>query len=78
MAEIPARELVLQAAGRQKFIDQGQSLNLMIAPGVPTKDVNALMIEAWRLGVKSLYYQHGVNASQAFCRDILACSACEG
>ncbi len=78
MSEISPREMVLQAAARQPYIDQGQSLNLMISPQTPIKDVNALIIEAWKLGVKALYYQLGVNASQAFCRDILACSSCEG
>jgi ribonucleoside-diphosphate reductase alpha chain len=77
-AEISPKEVVVQAAQRQKFVDQGQSLNLMIHPSVPTKDVNALLIEAWRLGIKSFYYQIGVNAAQAFARDILSCSSCEG
>lgn len=76
-AEISPREVIIQASARQKFIDQGQSLNLMIHPSVPVKDVNALLIEAWRLGVKSLYYQIGVNAAQAFSREILSCSSCE-
>lgn len=76
-AEIAPREVVIQAAMRQKYIDQGQSLNLMIHPSIPVKDVNALMIEAWRLGVKSLYYQNSVNAAQEFSRNILACSSCE-
>lgn len=77
-AEISPKEIVIQAGQRQKYIDQSQSLNLMIHPSVPTKDVNALMIEAWRLGVKSLYYQMSVNAAQAFSRNILACASCEG
>lgn len=76
-AEISQKEIVIQAAARQKFIDQGQSLNLMIHPSVPIKDVNSLIIEAWRLGVKSLYYQVSVNAAQQFSRNILACASCE-
>jgi ribonucleoside-diphosphate reductase alpha chain len=76
-AEISPKEIVIQAAQRQKYIDQSQSLNLMIHPSIPTKDVNALMIEAWRLGVKSLYYQISVNAAQTFSRNILACASCE-
>jgi ribonucleoside-diphosphate reductase alpha chain len=76
-AEISPLEVVIQAAQRQKYIDQSQSLNLMIGPTVPIRDVNALLIEAWRLGVKSLYYQIGVNAAQQFSRNILACAACE-
>jgi ribonucleoside-diphosphate reductase alpha chain len=75
--EISPKEIVIQAAQRQKYIDQGQSLNLMIHPSVSTKDVNALVIEAWRLGIKSLYYQHSVNAAQSFTRNILSCANCE-
>lgn len=76
-AEITPREIIIQASQRQKFIDQSQSLNLMIHPSIPTKDVNKLMIEAWELGVKSLYYQIGVNAAQQFSRNILQCASCE-
>jgi ribonucleoside-diphosphate reductase alpha chain len=35
------------------------------------------MIEAHDLGVKTLYYQHSVNAAQEFAKDILACASCE-
>jgi ribonucleoside-diphosphate reductase alpha chain len=76
-AEISQREVIIQASQRQKYIDQGQSLNLMIHPSIPTKDVNALMLEAEELGIKALYYQYSVNAAQAFTREILACSSCE-
>ena len=75
--EISQKEIVIQASQRQKYIDQGQSLNLAIHPSVPIRDVNALIIEAWRLGIKTLYYQIGVNAAQEFARDILACASCE-
>lgn len=77
-AEISQMEVVQQAADRQKFIDQGQSLNLMISDDVPLKDVNKLVIEAWELGIKTLYYQRGVNKAQAVGRDILSCAVCEG
>lgn len=77
-AEISPKEIIIQAAQRQKYIDQGQSLNLMIHPEVSTKDVNSLMVEAWKLGIKSLYYQISVNAAQQFSRNILACKSCEG
>jgi len=75
--EISPRETVIQAAARQKYIDQGQSLNLLINPAVPIKDVNALIIEAWKLGVKSLYYHISVNAAQQLTRSILECNACQ-
>lgn len=76
--EISPMEVVVQAAQRQRFIDQGQSINLMIDPfKVSIRDLNALTIEAWRLGLKSLYYQISVNASQELSRSILSCSSCE-
>jgi ribonucleoside-diphosphate reductase alpha chain len=76
-AEISPKEIMIQAAQRQKHIDQGQSLNLMIHPSVPTKDVNALIIEGWKMGIKGLYYQISVNAAQKFARSILTCTSCE-
>ena len=76
-AEISQMEVVQQAADRQKCIDQGQSLNLMISDDVPLKDVNQLVIKAWELGIKTLYYQRGVNQAQAVGRDILNCAVCE-
>lgn len=76
-AEISQKEVVIQAAQRQAYIDQGQSLNLMIHPSVPIKDVNSLLIFAWENGIKSLYYQIGVNAAQNFSRSILECVSCQ-
>jgi ribonucleoside-diphosphate reductase alpha chain len=76
-AEISPKEIVIQAAQRQKYIDQGQSLNLMIHPSIPIKDINALIVEAWKMGVKGLYYQISINAAQNFARNILICSSCE-
>jgi ribonucleoside-diphosphate reductase alpha chain len=76
-AEISPKEIVIQAAQRQKYIDQGQSLNLMIHPSIPTKDVNSLLVEGWKLGIKGFYYQISVNAAQNFARSILTCSSCE-
>ena len=52
------------AADRQKYIDQGQSLNVMVAPDTPVKDINRLYIQAWKQGCKALYYQHSMNAAQ--------------
>ena len=82
-AEINQSSIINQAAVRQSYIDQSQSLNLMISPDMPTRDVNKLLIEAWQLGVKTLYYQHSMNSAQAFARkklglNDLQCVACEG
>lgn len=76
-AEIIPKEVIIQAAQRQKYIDQGQSINLLIDPSVPIKEINALYIDAWKLGIKSLYYQKGVNAAQQLSRSINTCRACE-
>lgn len=76
--EISQLAVIQQAAQRQSFIDQSQSLNLMIHPDTPTKDINKLYLTAWELGVKSLYYQNSVNAAQELNRDLLTCSSCEG
>jgi ribonucleotide reductase alpha subunit len=76
-AEISPKEIIILAAQRQKYIDQSQSLNLMIHPTIPIKEVNALIIEAWKMGVKSLYYQKSVNAAQTFSRNIMNCTNCE-
>ena len=75
-AEIDQYTVIEQAAVRQLYIDQGQSVNLMINPRTPIKDVNALYIEAWKQGVKTLYYQHSMNAAQTLNRKKL-CVSCE-
>ena len=76
--EISQKEIVLQAAQRQKYIDQSQSLNLMIAPKCPPKQVSELLIFGWEQGIKSFYYQRSANPSQELARSILSCSSCEG
>lgn len=70
-AEIDQNIVIEQAADRQKFIDQGQSLNVMVPPSTPIKDINALYIKAWQSGVKALYYQHSMNAAQELTRQKL-------
>lgn len=75
--EITPKEIILQAAQRQKFIDQSQSLNLMIHPSIPAKDINQLYLYAHEEGVKTLYYQFSQNSAQAFSRNIMECVSCE-
>ena len=76
-SEISPLNVVQQAAARQAYIDQSQSLNLMIPHDAPVKDINALIIEGWRLGVKTFYYQRSSNPAQEFVRDIMTCVSCE-
>lgn len=75
--EIDQFGLIQQAALRQTYIDQGQSLNLMINPKTPAKEINLLMIKAWELGIKTLYYQHSTNSAQSFSQSKLQCISCE-
>lgn len=75
--EISPKELILQAAQRQKYIDQSQSLNLMIHPSVPAKDINQLYLYAHEEGVKTLYYQFSQSSAQSFSRNINECVSCE-
>jgi len=77
-AEITPMTIIQQAAARQKWIDQSQSLNLMIPPDAPMKDVSTLLIEAWKMGVKTIYYNRSTgNAAQKLVKDILSCASCE-
>lgn len=75
--EISQKEIVIQASQRQKFIDQSQSLNIMIGPNTPPKQVSDLLIEGWKLGVKTFYYQRSANPAQELVRNILSCTNCE-
>jgi ribonucleoside-diphosphate reductase alpha chain len=75
--EISQKEIIIQASSRQKWIDQGQSLNLRIHKDTKPKEVSDLMIFAWEQGIKSLYYQRGTNPAQELSRSILDCKNCE-
>jgi len=75
--EISQYEIILQASIRQKYIDQAQSLNINIPSNLPIKEVNRLMIEAWKLGVKTLYYQRSQSVSKEFVNNLVTCASCE-
>ena len=75
--EIDQLDVVYQAASRQEHIDQGQSINVMVHPDMPTKDLNNIYMTAWKMGVKSMYYQHSMNAAQKF-KQKKECTSCEG
>lgn len=75
--EINPYEIIRQAAIRQKYIDQSQSLNINIPPDTSIKEVNTLMIEAWKLGVKSLYYQRSESVAHRMANAFKdSCEAC--
>lgn len=75
--EISQKEIIIQAAQRQKKIDQSQSLNIMVSPNHPAKEVSELIIEGWRLGIKTFYYQRSASPAQQLSRSILNCTSCE-
>jgi ribonucleoside-diphosphate reductase alpha chain len=76
-AETSQKEIIIQAASRQKYIDQGQSLNMLIPAGTSPKLVNELNIFAWEQGIKSLYYQRSTNPAKELARSIMTCKSCE-
>ena len=75
-SEIDQMDIVYQAGNRQEYVDQGQSLNIIVHPDMPIKDINKLYITAWKMGLKSLYYQHSMNAAQKF-KQKKECVSCE-
>jgi ribonucleoside-diphosphate reductase alpha chain len=54
--EIDQFEIVKQAADRQSYICQGQSVNLFVDPEADAAYLMRLHLSAWRMGLKSLYY----------------------
>lgn len=78
--EINPKAVVDQAAARQAYIDQGQSLNMIFHPDVTAGEINHLFYYAWQMGIKGLYYQIGMSAAQAHNTKKLnmkTCVACE-
>lgn len=78
--EINQHAIVKQAAQRQKFIDQGQSVNLFFGSNSDPKYIHEVHVEAWKLGLKSLYYlrTEGVIRGDLASRSKDECKACEG
>ena len=77
--EINQLELVNQAGIRQQYIDQSVSLNLAFPSIATPKWINQVHFEAWKKGVKTLYYTRtesvlrGDIASKAMDPDCLSC-----
>jgi hypothetical protein len=80
-SEIDPYKIIDQAADRQKYIDQSQSLNLMLDPDMSVKEMNALYLYAWQMGVKNLYYSYSMSKAQSLTRKRIQsnndCAACE-
>tara|TARA_B100001564_G_scaffold339549_1_gene332402 strand:+ start:3352 stop:5064 length:1713 start_codon:yes stop_codon:yes gene_type:complete len=77
--EINQLELIRQAAIRQRYLDQTQSLNMSFDPNDSPKWINQVHLEAWKLGVKTLYY---LRTDSVIKGDLGSrqsdCVACEG
>ena len=78
--EVNQLELVKQAGIRQQYVDQGVSLNLAFPKEATPKWINQVHLEAWRQGIKTLYY---VRTESVLRGDIAAkameeCVSCEG
>ena len=77
--EINQLELVRQAGVRQQYIDQSVSLNLAFPSVATPKWLNQVHMEAWKQGVKTLYYTRtesvlrGDIAQQAMDPDCISC-----
>jgi len=77
--EINQLELVRQAGIRQQYIDQSVSLNLAFPSEATPKWINKVHMEAWKQGIKTLYYMRtesvlrGDIAEKAMSEDCLAC-----
>ena len=77
--EINQLELVRQAGVRQQYVDQSVSLNLAFPSEATPKWMNTVHFEAWKQGVKTLYYTRtesvlrGDIAQQAMDPDCLSC-----
>lgn len=80
-SEINPETVISQAAVRQQFVDQAQSINLMLDPTMSVKDINKLYFMAWEMGLKSLYYSYSMSQAQALTRRLVmteGCASCEG
>lgn len=78
-SEVSQVDVIKLAGQRQKYIDQGQSINIMIHPDTPAKEVIKLHLMAFNEAkLKGLYYQYSINAAQKFSQELLTCSVCEG
>jgi len=79
--EINQLELVNQAGIRQQYIDQSVSLNLAFPSTATPKWINQVHMEAWKKGIKTLYY---VRTESVLRGDIAAaamdpdCLSCDG
>jgi ribonucleoside-diphosphate reductase alpha chain len=63
--EIDQRWVIQHAADRQEFIDQAQSLNVFFRPDVNVKYLHAVHFQAWKQGLKTMYYCRSEKLAKA-------------
>jgi len=63
--EIDQRWIVDHAANRQGYIDQAQSVNLFFRPNVNIILLHAVHFQAWKAGLKTLYYCRSEKLAKA-------------
>jgi len=79
--EINQLEIVNQAGIRQQYIDQSVSLNLAFPSQVDPKFINKVHLEAWKKGIKTLYYMRTESVLRGDIADKAmdeACLSCDG
>ena len=78
--EINQHAIIKQAAQRQKWVDQAQSVNLFFASNSDPKYIHEVHLAAWQEGLKTLYYcrSEGVLRGDMASRSKEECLACEG
>jgi len=63
--EINQKSIINMAADRQKFIDQGQSVNLFFSLPINGREFSKLHLRAWKMGLKTLYYVRSEESTRA-------------
>jgi len=63
--EMDQRWLIDLAADRTPYICQAQSLNIFLQPDIHKRDLHQLHFQAWKKGVKSLYYCRSLSIQRA-------------
>ena len=78
--EINQLELVKQAGVRQQYVDQAVSLNLAFPKEATPKWINKVHLEAWRQGIKTLYYMRteSVPRGDIAATAMMDCVSCDG
>jgi ribonucleoside-diphosphate reductase alpha chain len=78
--EINQHAIIKQAVQRQKWVDQGQSVNLFFGTNADPKYIHQVHVAAWEAGLKTLYYlrSEGVIKGDMAFRSKDECLACEG